>query len=160
MYKRIGTWAALMMVLALVFAPMGLAEGNVVQAYLTLRKTMITQDSVLNIGEDLSMEATVEGVVPAVYQWYFNNEPIAGANHRVYNIMNAQLEDAGTYRMDAFDENGKMLLSVDVAVRVIDPSAVPESGDSSSPVGRGMRFVGGTVVLLGIVILAKRRCAA
>ena len=66
MYKRIGTWAALLMVLALVFAPMGLAEGNVVQAYLTLRKTMITQDSVLNIGEDLSMEATVEGVVPAV----------------------------------------------------------------------------------------------
>ena len=51
MYKRIGTWAALLMVLALVFAPMGLAEGNVVQAYLTLRKTMITQDSVLGTEE-------------------------------------------------------------------------------------------------------------
>ena len=56
MYKRIGTWAALAVVLALVFAPMGLAEGNVVRAYLTLRKTMIAQDSILNIGEDLSME--------------------------------------------------------------------------------------------------------
>ena len=109
---------------------------------------MITQDSVLNIGEDLSMEATVEGVVPAVYQWYFNNEPIAGANHRVYNIVNAQLADAGTYRMDAFDESGKMLLSVDVAVRVIDPNAVPESGDSSLPL-HGMRFVGGRCGAVG-----------
>ena len=160
MYKRSGTWAALLMVLALVFAPMGLAEGNVVQAYLTLRKTMITQDSVLNIGEDLSMEATVEGVVPAVYQWYFNNEPIAGANHRVYNIVNAQLADAGTYRMDAFDESGKMLLSVDVAVRVIDPNAVPESGDSSLPLSTACALLAGAVALLGIAAVAKRRCAA
>ena len=160
MYKRIGTWAALLMVLALVFAPMGLAEGNVVRAYLTLRKTMIAQDSILNIGEDLSMEATVEGVVPAVYQWYFNNEAIAGANYRVYNIVNAQLDDAGTYRMDAFDENGRMLLSVDVAVRVIDPNAVPESGDSALSLGAAGALLCGALALLGVAVAARRKWAA
>lgn len=160
MFKRIGTWAALIMVLALVFAPVSLAEGNGVRAYLTLRKTMITQDSVINIGEDLAMELTVSGVEPAVYQWYFNNEAIVGANYMVYNIINAQLEDAGTYRMDAFDANGKMLLSVDVVVRVIDPAIVPESGDTSMSAGEAYAIMAGAALLAGAALVMKRRIAA
>ncbi len=160
MLKRIGTWAALIMVLALVFAPVSLGEGNGVRAYLTLRKTTIIQDSVINIGEDLAMELTVSGVEPSVYQWYFNGEPIVGANYMVYNIINAQMEDAGLYRMDAFDATGKMLLSVDVAVRVIDPTIVPEAGDTSMSAGEAAAVMAGAAVLLAAAFAAKRSFAA
>ena len=57
-------------------------------------------------GEDLSMEVNVEGVSPTSYQWYFEGVPIAGADQRVYNIVDATVEDAGVYRLDAFDGGG------------------------------------------------------
>ena len=80
------------------------------------------------------MEINIEGVTPASYQWYFDDMPIEGATQKVYNIVNATLEDAGVYRMDAFSEDGRMLLSMDISARVIAPE-VPKSGDSSLPVG-------------------------
>ena len=43
------------------------------------------------------MEVNIEGVSPASYQWYFEGAPIAGANQRVYNIVNASVEDAVSY---------------------------------------------------------------
>jgi len=46
--------------------------------------------------------------------------------------------------MDAFDAEGNMLVSMDIAARVID-GAVPQSGDSSMPVG---------IALVGMVICA------
>ena len=50
---------------------------------------------------------------PTSYQWYFEGVPIAGADQRVYNIVDATVEDAGVYRLDAFDGEGNMLLSMD-----------------------------------------------
>ena len=38
------------------------------------------------------------------------------------------------YRLDAFDADGSMLLSMEIAARVIDQS-VPKAGDPSLPVG-------------------------
>ena len=42
----------------------------------------MTQNAVVDAGEDLSMEVNIEGVEPASYQWYFENTPIAGANQK------------------------------------------------------------------------------
>ena len=84
---------------------------------------------------------------PASYQWYFEGAPISGADQRVYNIVNAAVEDSGIYRMDAFDENGDMLLSMEIAARVIDDT-VPKSGDSSLPVGAAFAVLAAASVAL------------
>ena len=93
------------------------------------------------------MEVNIDGVSPASYQWYFEGAPISGADQRVYNIVNAAVEDSGVYRMDAFDENGDMLLSMEIAARVIDDT-VPKSGDSSLPVAAAFAVLAAASVAL------------
>ena len=95
----------------------------------------------------------MSGVEPARYQWYFEDEAIEGADQRVYNLVNAGLEDAGIYRLDAFDESGKMLLSMDVSVRVVD-DRVPKSGDDSRPVAAAAM---GLIALAGFAAISLRR---
>jgi len=59
--------------------------------------------------------------------------------------------------MDAFDANGKMLVSMDIAARVLE-DAVPQAGDHSMPVG-----VAFTAILLcsgALVFLLRRRSRA
>lgn len=123
----------LILALALAVCAVGLAEGTI-STKMIMRVSKITQKAVVNVGEDLSLEVSIEGVEPASYQWYFNDAPIEGADQNVCYLNNAQVEESGVYRIDAFDENGKMLVSMDVNVRVIDPT-VPKSGDDSMPIG-------------------------
>ena len=130
------------------------AEG-VISTTVVMRVSRLTQDAVVDAGEDLSMEVNIDGVSPASYQWYFEGAPISGADQRVYNIVNAAVEDSGVYRMDAFDENGDMLLSMEIAARVIDDT-VPKSGDSSLPVGAAFAVLAAASVAL----FAKLRRAA
>ena len=122
------------------------AEG-VISTTVVMRVSRLTQDAVVDAGEDLSMEVNIDGVSPASYQWYFEGAPISGADQRVYNIVNAAVEDSGIYRMDAFDENGDMLLSMEIAARVIDDT-VPKSGDSSLPVGAAFAVLAAASVAL------------
>ena len=122
------------------------AEG-VISTTGVMRVSHLTQDAVVDAGEDLSMEVNIDGVSPASYQWYFEGAPISGADQRVYNIVNAAVEDSGVYRMDAFDENGDMLLSMEIAARVIDDT-VPKSGDSSLPVGAAFAVLAAASVAL------------
>ena len=122
------------------------AEG-VISTTVVMRVSRLTQDAVVDAGEDLSMEVNIDGVSPASYQWYFEGAPISGADQRVYNIVNAAVEDSGVYRMDAFDENGDMLLSMEIAARVIDDT-VPKSGDSSLPVGAAFAVLAAASVAL------------
>ena len=130
------------------------AEG-VISTTVVMRVSHLTQDAVVDAGEDLSMEVNIEGVSPASYQWYFNDAPIEGANQRVYNIVNASVEDAGVYRLDAFDADGSMLLSMDIAARVIDDT-VPKSGDDSLPVGVAFAVLAVAVVALSAKLLRRR----
>ena len=67
------------------------------------------------------------------------------------------MEDAGVYRLDAFDANGDMLLSMDIAARVIDDT-VPKSGDDSLPVG--VAFAALAVAALALFAKLLRRRAA
>ena len=140
------TFRVLPLVALLLMLGSAVAEG-VISTTVVMRVSHLTQDAVVDAGEDLSMEVNIDGVSPASYQWYFEGAPISGADQRVYNIVNAAVEDSGIYRMDAFDENGDMLLSMEIAARVIDDT-VPKSGDSSLPVGAAFAVLAAASVAL------------
>mgnify|MGYP000136223941 CR=1 FL=1 len=140
------TFRVLALVALLLLLGSAVAEG-VISTTVVMRVSHLTQDAVVDAGEDLSMEVNIDGVSPASYQWYFEGAPISGADQRVYNIVNAAVEDSGVYRMDAFDENGDMLLSMEIAARVIDDT-VPKSGDSSLPVGAAFAVLAAASVAL------------
>ena len=140
------TFRVLALVALLLMLGSAVAEG-LISTTVVMRVSHLTQDAVVDAGEDLSMEVNIDGVSPASYQWYFEGAPIAGADQRVYNIVNAAVEDSGVYRMDAFDENGDMLLSMEIAARVIDDT-VPKSGDDSLPVGAAFAVLAAASVAL------------
>ena len=128
--KRI---AVVLAVLVLALGMCAVAEG-MISTTVVMRVSKMTQNAVVNVGEDLSMEVNIDGVEPASYQWYFNDQIISGATQKAYSIVNAQVENSGVYRMDAFDAEGRMLVSMDISARVIDDT-IPQSGDGSMPVG-------------------------
>ena len=148
--------ASLFLVLMMVVGMCAMAEG-VISTSVVMRVSRMTQNAVVDAGEDLSMEVIIDGVVPASYQWYFNGTPIEGANQKVYSIVNAQVENSGVYRMDAFDAEGRMLVSMDISARVIDNS-VPKSGDNSMPVG--VAVAGFAAAALALLVVFRRRAAA
>ena len=148
--NRCKKWlAAMLAVLMLTMGVCVLAEGAI-STTVVMRVSKMTQNAVVNAGEDLSMEVNIEGVEPVSYQWYFEGAPIEGANQKAYSIVNAQVEDSGVYRMDAFDADGRMLVSMDISARVIG-GGIPQSGDSSMPVGVAaavFALAAGTLVLV------------
>ena len=148
------TFRVLALVALLLMLGSAVAEG-VISTTVVMRVSHLTQDAVVDAGEDLSMEVNIDGASPASYQWYFEGAPISGADQRVYNIVNAAVEDSGIYRMDAFDENGDMLLSMEIAARVIDDT-VPKSGDSSLPVGVAFAVLAAAGVALTAKLLRRR----
>lgn len=156
MNRVLGRLAALFLAIMLLASVCACGEGSIATT-VVMRVSRMTQNAVIKAGEDLSIEVGIDGVEPAQYQWYFNDVPIEGANQRVYNIVNAQPENTGVYRMDAFDENGKMLVSMDIAARVLEDT-VPQAGDGSMPVG--VAFA--AIALCGglLVILMRRRARA
>ena len=148
------TVCAVALLILLLSVGSAFAEG-VISTTVVMRVSHMTQEAVVDAGEDLSMEVNVEGVSPTSYQWYFEGVPIAGADQRVYNIVDATVEDAGVYRLDAFDGEGNMLLSMDIAARVIDDT-VPKSGDSSLPVGVAFAVLAAAGVALTAKLLRRR----
>ena len=132
------------------------AEGTISTTVL-MRVSRMTQNAVVKAGEDLSIEVSIDGVAPESYQWYFNDAPIDGATQKVYNIVNARPEHTGVYRLDAFDENGAMVVSMDVSARVLEDE-VPKAGDGSMPVGIA---IAGLVACGGLLaVLLRRRAMA
>ena len=147
---------AILMAVMLLASVCVFAEGTISTTVL-MRVSHMTQNAVVNAGEDLSIEVVIDGVEPAEYQWYFNDAPIDGANQKVYNIAKAQPENTGVYRMDAFDGNGKMLVSMDISARVLEEK-VPQTGDGSLPVG--VAIAGLALCGVALAILLRRRAAA
>lgn len=130
---------------------------QMISTTLVMRVSHMTQNAVVDAGEDLSMEVNIDGVEPASYQWYFNDAPISGANQKVYSIVNAKADNTGVYRMDAFDEDGKMVVSMAISARVLD-KAVPKSGDDSMPVQVALCGMGAAAIVLTATL--RRRTAA
>lgn len=133
-----------------------MAEG-VISTTVLMRVSRMTQSAVVDAGEDLSMEVNIDGVVPAAYQWYFEGEKIEGATQKAYSIVNAQVENSGVYRMDAFDANGNMVVSMDISARVIDDT-IPQSGDGSMPVGVAAAVF--AMAAASLVLVMRRRVKA
>lgn len=128
---------------------------NAIDTTVVMRVSHMTQNAVVDAGEDLSIEVNIDGVTPEAYQWYFNDQPIQGATQKVLNIVNAETADAGLYRLDAFDGAGAMAVSMDMAVRVVE-DVVPQSGDSSMPVSVAL---GGILLCAAAMVLLMRRRA-
>ena len=143
-------------IIAIMLFASACAEGTISTTVL-MRVSRMTQNAVVNAGEDLSIEVNIDGVEPTEYQWYFNDVPIDGANQKVYNIVNAQPEHTGVYRIDAFNDAGDMLVSMDVSARVL-VDEVPQAGDSSMPVG--FAFAGLAVCGALLAVLLRRRAMA
>ena len=146
----------LLAVIVLLASACAFAEG-VISTTVVMRVSRMTQNAVVDVGEDLSMEVNIDGVVPASYQWFFEGQAIEGADQRVYSIVNAQVEDSGVYRMDAFDAEGDMVVSMDISARVID-NTVPKSGDSSMSMGFAAALFAAAAAALLIVF--RRRAEA
>ena len=151
--KRI---ALVLAVLMLALGVCAVAEG-MISTTVVMRVSKMTQNAVVNAGEDLSMEVNIDGVEPASYQWYFNDQAISGATQKAYSIVNAQVENSGVYRMDAFDAEGRMLVSMDISARVIDDT-IPQSGDGSMPVGVAAAVV--AMAAAALVLVFRRRAEA
>ena len=141
------------MAILLMFAGVAVAQ-QAVNTTVTMRVSHMTQNAVVKVGEGLSIEVNIDGVTADSYQWYFNGNAIQGANQKVYNIVNAKLEDAGIYRLDAFDDKGAMLVSMDISARVVD-DVVPQAGDRSMPVAAALS--GAVVCAAAFVLLLRRR---
>ena len=156
MRKGFRRLAVALIAIMLVASACAIAEGTISTTVL-MRVSRMTQNAVVKAGEDLSIEVSIDGANPASYQWYFNDAPIEGANQKVFNIVNAQPEDTGVYRMDAFDEDGAMVVSMDVAARVVEDD-VPQAGDGSLPIGVAFAGIAGCGILLA-VLLRKRMMA-
>ena len=150
--RRIVAWVAVM---ALLLGAYALAD-SVISTSVVMRVSHMTQNAVVDAGEDLSMEVNIDGVVPASYQWYFEDAAIEGANQKVYNIINAQVEDSGVYRMEAFDADGRMLVSMDISARVIGQD-VPQSGDASMPVGYAALIFAAAAAVLCATLRRRKR---
>ncbi len=129
------------------------AQGAI-DTTVVMRVSHMTQNAVVDAGEDLSIEVNIDGVTPETYQWYFNDQPIQGATQKVLNIVNAEPEDAGLYRLDAFDAEGRMAVSMDIAARVVE-AEVPQSGDHSMPVSYAL--AGMALCAAALVVLVRRR---
>ena len=156
MRKCMKKLAVALIAIMLIASACAVAEGTISTTVL-MRVSRMTQNAVVNAGEDLSIEVGIDGVTPASYQWYFNDAPIDGANQKVYNIVNAQQEHTGVYRLDAFDEDGNMVVSMDVAARVLEDE-VPQAGDGTLPVGMAIAGIAVCGVMLA-VLLRKRQMA-
>ena len=127
---------------------------SAIDTTVVMRVSRMTQNAVVDAGEDLSIEVNIDGVTPEAYQWYFNDAPIEGATQKVLNIVNAQPEDAGIYRLDAFDAEGALAVSMDIAARVVE-DVVPQSGDGSLSIG--MAFAGILMCLIAMAAVMRRR---
>ena len=155
MNRVMGRLAALWIAIMLLASTIACGEGSI-STTVVMRVSRMTKNAVVKAGEDLSIEVGIDGVEPAQYQWYFNDVPVDGADQKVYNIVNAQPENTGVYRMDAVDANGKMLVSMDISARVLE-DAVPQAGDDSMPVGYAFAAIALCAGLFAVLLRRRAR---
>jgi len=146
-----------LMILAMLVAAVGSAYA--MSANVVMKVSRTAQDSVINAGEDLTIDIQLDGVEPAMYKWYFEDALIEGADSRVYTLRSAEVEDAGIYRMEAYGEDGTMLASMEFAVRVIE-DVMPQAGDDTLGIGLVTGIMGLSAAGMGAAVIRKKRLAA
>lgn len=148
---------ALLLAAVLMTVCMGAAQA--LNASVVMKVSRTAQDSVINAGEDLTIDVALEGVSPETYRWYFNDAPIAGADQRAYTLFSAKAEDAGLYRVEAFDETGKMLVSMEFTVRVVE-KALPKAGDDTLSIAPVAGVMGFAAAGMATALVRRKRRAA
>lgn len=143
----------LLFVLALLLASMG---AQAISASVAMKVSRNAQDSVVNVGEDLLIDVAVDGIIPESYAWYFEGAPIQGAASRALQLYSVTPEDAGLYRVDAFDASGKMVVSIEFTVRVVE-EALPQSGDGTLALGSAAGLGSLLAAGLGTVCAVRKR---
>ena len=92
---------------------------NMISTTVVLRVSRMTQSAVVDAGEDLldggqhrrrGARRRISGIS--------KTPPSPARTRRSTRIVNAQPEDTGLYRMDAFDGEGRMVVSMDISARV------------------------------------------
>lgn len=157
MSARLFRIAAVAVIMAIMLVTTA-AAAQAISANVVMKVSRTAQDSIINEGEDLSISVDIDGEAPASYIWYFGDEAISGANYPLYSITAAAPQDAGVYRVEAFDDKGGMLLSMEFNVRVIE-KALPKSGDNTLDAGIMIGAIAAAGLTGGAVIARKRRAA-
>ena len=156
MSARLLRIAAIVLATCVLMANVAVAQQ--LSANVVMKVSKAAQDSIVNEGEDLTISVSVDGA--ASYLWYRGGEAITGANHAAYTIASATVQDADTYRVDAFGEDGGMLMSMEFPVRVVE-KALPKSGDDTLSVGALAAIMcAAGAVLCAIFVVRKRKAAA
>lgn len=145
-----------LVILAMLVAAVGSAHA--LSANVVMKVSRTAQDSVVNAGEDLTIDVRLDGVEPAMYKWYFEDALIEGASDRVYTVRRAAIEDAGMYRMEAFGDDGSMLVSMEFAVRVIE-NKLPQAGDDTLGIGLVSGIMSLSAAAMAAAIIRSRRTA-
>ena len=74
-------------------------------------------------GEEAVFAAKVRGWPPLTYQWFRNNQPVAGATSATLRVRDVGPEKAGRYRFEVANRSGKV--SSDEAELTVKPPAPP-----------------------------------
>lgn len=132
--------------------------AQALSANVVMKVSRTCQDPVINVGEDLAIAVDIEGVEPAAYRWFFENELMDDLGGSVLRIGSAVPEDSGVYRMEAYGADGAMLVSMEFSVRVVD-KALPKSGDDT--LNRGVVAGGMSLCAAGLtaVVVFRKRAA-
>jgi len=75
------------------------------------------------LGDPATFSVSVTGTAPLNYQWQKNEVNIAGANESSYTISNAQLADAGDYRVVVTNIAGQIISNA--ATLIVSPNERP-----------------------------------
>lgn len=78
------------------------------------------------LGESVKFSATVLGMNVVRYQWLKNDEVIPDGTETNYNIPCIDLEDYGTYSLEAFHETGKLVVGKIVLTQVLKDISVED----------------------------------
>jgi len=143
-----------MISLIMVFCMGAASAEGMISASVQVRASRNVYDSVIRAGEDVDMTVDIVGFEPAACQWYFGDAPVDGANAKVMHIDSAEVSDTGMYRLDALDENGRVRLSVDVALRVVDRE-IPQTGDARLPHGVLVAVIAAAFLVLTAAVRCK-----
>ena len=144
------------LVIALALCAFVCVAAQAISANVVMKTSKVAQDSIVNEGEDLSISVALDDASITAYRWYFNDEPLTGAIYASYDLIAATPDDAGLYRMDAFDAEGRMVVSMEFNVRVIE-KALPKAGDGTLGKGALAAMMAAAAGAMTFLIVRKRR---
>jgi len=99
---------------------------------------------VVGIGSNATFSATVYGVPPFVFQWYYNGNPAGpatgGTNISYFTVTNVQTNQAGNYSVKVFGQGSAISSNAVLTVLPFPPSIVTQPANQSILLGSNVTF--------------------